>query len=301
MRSLIRRKVVDTAAKPDPAPSRMRYRLDRLRLTPAYRICVRRLLPIAAIVAALGGWTAVPENRAAFGLLVADLRAQIESRPEFQVKLMAIDGASAGLAQDIRDALAIQLPASALDLDFNAMETTVTSLDAVADVALRLEDGGVLQMDVVERVPALLWRGPDALVLLDATGTRAGIAEARHLFPDLPVIAGEGAHDAAAEALVLFAAMGPLSPRLRGLERMGARRWDVVLDHGQRILLPQDGAVRALERAVAMIEAERVLAPAVVALDLRLPRRPTLRLRIEAAEHRWDIGLHRRQDGDDRL
>ena len=35
-------------------------------------------------------------------------------------------------------------------------------------------------------------------------------------------------------------------PRVRGLERMGERRWDVVLDHGQRIMLPQDRPVPAL-------------------------------------------------------
>jgi cell division protein FtsQ len=269
-----------------------------VRLTPAYRLITRRVLPLALSAAVIGGWVSVPENRAAFSLMLADIRAQIEARPEFQVNLMAIDGASPALSEAIRAALAIELPASSLDLDFAWMEEAITALDPVASVSLRLRQGGVLQIDVAERQPALLWRGADTLMLLDATGTRAGIARARHLYPDLPVIAGEGARDAVPEALTLFAAMGPLAPRLRGLERMGKRRWDVVLDRGQRILLPETGAAQALERAVAMVEAEHVLAASVAALDLRLPRRPTVRLRAEAAERRWDIGLHRPETGD---
>ena len=40
--------------------------------------------------------------------------------------------------------------------------------------------------------------------------------------------------------------------RLRGFERIGARRWDVVLDRGQRIMLPEQGAERMLEQVIAM-------------------------------------------------
>lgn len=300
MRSLIRRA---RPRKPDPAPTRIAYRLDRMRLTPAYRLVTRRLLPAAVILGALGGWAAVEDNREAARLLVADLRAKIEERPEFQVKLMAIDGASERLAERIRQQVGVTFPASSLELDFAAMEAQIEALHPVADADLRLRKGGLLQVDVVQRQPALLWRGDGALLLLDRDGVVAGVAEARHLYPDLPVIAGEGARNAASEAVALFAVMGPLQPRLRGLERMGERRWDVVLDQDQRILLPEDGARRVLERAVAMIEAERVLAPAVAALDLRLPRRPTLRLHAAAAERRWDLRLaefQSRQDQQDR-
>ena len=66
--------------------------------------------------------------------------------------------------------------------------------------------------------------------------------------PDLPVIVGEGADEAAAEALELVDAAGPMMKRLRGLVRMGDRRWDMVLDRNQRLLLPEDRPVQALER-----------------------------------------------------
>ena len=59
---------------------------------------------------------------------------------------------------------------------------------------------------------------------------------------------------------------------------MGERRWDVVLDRDQRILLPAENPVRALERLIALDQAQDVLDRDVATVDLRLQDRPTLGL-----------------------
>ncbi|SDX96383.1 cell division protein FtsQ/DivIB [Citreimonas salinaria] len=281
----------------DPAPTVWRYRLERLMLTPLFRVTLRVGLPFALVFSAASLWVSVPENRAAVSLMVADLRAQIESRPELQVKLMAIDGATDAVAEEIRATLSLDLPVSSLEMDMARLHAMVEAMDPVQKAELRIRQGGVLQVDIVERVPAILWRSEDKLELLDVGGARVGPAGPRHLYPDLPVIAGEGAKAHVAEALDLYATIGPLKPRLRGFERMGDRRWDVVLDRGQRILLPDSGAQRALERAIAMDQAERVLAQEVVAIDLRLGRRPTLRLTPPAALTLWQVKQEQAEKG----
>ncbi|WP_375257728.1 cell division protein FtsQ/DivIB [Citreimonas sp.] len=281
----------------DPAPSMWRYRLERLMLTPLFRVTLRVGLPVAAIAGAASLWVSVPENRQAFTLMVADLRAQIESRPELQVKLMAIDGATDAVAEEIRATLAIDFPMSSLEMDMARLHAMVEAMDPVQKAELRIRQGGVLQVDIVERVPAILWRSDDGLELLDGGGARVGPAGPRHVYPELPVIAGDGARANIAEALDLYATIGPLKARLRGFERIGDRRWDVVLDRGQRILLPEQGAQRALERAIAMDQAERVLAQDVVAIDLRLGRRPTLRLTPPAALALWQVKQEQTEKG----
>ncbi|MBS0123193.1 cell division protein FtsQ/DivIB [Thetidibacter halocola] len=276
-------------ARLDPRVSRLRYRLERLMLTPLFRFTLRVVLPMAISFGAVSAWFAVPENREGFVTMVEDVRLQVESRPEFQVKLMAIDGAAPGTAEDIRTILALDFPVSSFDLDLDGMQEAVIGLDAVRSARLRIRQGGVLQVDVVERIPAVLWRHEAGLDLLDEGGVLVGPAPARIDFPDLPVIAGESAELAVAEALALHAVAEPIRGRLRGLERMGARRWDVVLDRGQRILLPEAGAVQALERAIAMDQAVDMLARDVVAVDLRLPHRPTIRMTEKAAEAMRDF------------
>ncbi len=142
--------------------------------------------------------------------------------------------------------LPLDFPISSFDLDLEQMRETVVSLDPVKSARLYVRQGNVLQVDVVERIPVVLWRNDRGLQLLDNEGVLVGPAFVRSDWPDLPLIVGDGANTHVVEALDLVAAAEPLSARLRGLVRMGERRWDVVLDREQRILLPETGAVRAL-------------------------------------------------------
>ena len=63
---------------------------------------------------------------------------------------------------------------------------------------------------------------------------------------------------------------------------MGERRWDMVLDRDQRILLPENGAEAALHRVVALDEAQDLLARDVSVVDMRLAQRTTIRLNAPA-------------------
>lgn len=272
------------AARRDPAPSRWAYRWHRLWLTPLFRVTVRGGLPLLVIAAVGGIWLGDAERRAAVIGTYDTLRADFQNRPEFLVNMVSIEGASPVLAEAIRGGLALNLPQSSFDIDLQAARARVEGFDAVARAELRLMPGGVLQVSVTERLPALVWRAPDGVWLVDAGGHRVAQIGARSLRGDLPLIAGKSAAAAAPEALALVAAAGDLLPRLRGLVRMGERRWDLVLDRGQRLMLPAEQPVRALERLIALDGAEGILARDITAVDLRHDRRPTLRLSAEAAE-----------------
>ncbi len=265
-------------ARPDPAPSRLKYRMERLMLTPLFRLLLRFGVPCLLTFGIASWWLSVDENRMKIIDTYADLRSQVESRPEFMVNMMAVDGASDLVADGIRQMLPLDFPISSFDLDLEAMRATVVSLDPVKAARLYVRQGNVLQVDVVERIPVVLWRNEQGLQLLDDEGYLVGPAFVRADWPELPLIVGEGADAYVTEALDLIAAAEPLSARFRGLVRMGERRWDVVLDREQRILLPETDAVQALERVIAMDQADDMLERDLMAVDLRLPQRPTLRM-----------------------
>ena len=262
----------------DPAPSRLAYRMERLWLRPIVRRAVRLGLPLAACAAALSWYVADPARVRVVTDTAAELRRAFETRPEFMVHLMAIDGASPELAHAVRETVHLELPLSSFDIDLDRIRTEIGRIDAVAEVAVRIRAGGLLQIDITEREPALVWRVGNGLMLVDATGHPIAATPARADWPELPLIAGPGANAAAEEALALAEAAAALAERLRGLVRRGERRWDLVLTRGQRILLPAEGAVAAVERLIALDEARDLLARDVTHVDLRLPHRPTLRL-----------------------
>ncbi|MBV1864626.1 MAG: cell division protein FtsQ/DivIB [Rhodobacteraceae bacterium] len=261
----------------DPAPSRIKYRMERLWLTPVYRSLIRTGIPAALVLLVLGGYLKDPDTQARMARSVTQARAMIEDRPEFSVKLMRIQGATDPVATMVRESLTLVFPVSSLRLDLAAVKEKVEQVEAVktADVFLR---GGILDVEISERLPVLVWRDQGALELLDGEGARVGGVAHRDARVDLPLIVGKGADQHASEALEIIAAIGPFAPRLRGLQRIGERRWDVVLDRHQRILLPTENSVRALERVVALQRARDVLSRDVLVVDMRDGRRPIIRL-----------------------
>lgn len=268
----------------DPAPSIWAYRWNRLWLTPAFRRLVRMGVPMLVFVALVGGFLASPARRDMLTTAYADLSAQFQNRPEFMVELLSIEGASDVLAEAIRGDLALALPLSSFALDLESLRKRVEAFDAVARADLRFLPGGILRVDVSERLPALVWRTRDDLWLIDENGKRVAQITARALRGDLALVAGEGADVAAPEALRLIAMAQPLHHRLRGLVRVAGYRWDLVLDRDQRILLPGENAEQALRQVIAEHAASAVLDRDILTLDLRNPRRPTARLGENAAQ-----------------
>lgn len=270
--------------KVDPAPSIWAYRWHRLWMTPYFRIFVRKGLPALGVALLIWGYFANDARQAAIVDGLVGLRTKFEQRPEFRVSLISIEGASLDLAEAIRAKLNFALPQSSFDLDLDAARTRIESLDAVASAVLRVRSGGILDVLITERVPVIVWRTGDAIELLDATGKRVAGLGARSDRPDLPLIAGVGADLAADEALAVYAAAAPILPRVRGLVRMGERRWDIMLDRDQRIMLPAENPVQAVERLIALDQVQNLLARDILTVDLRNEHRPVLRLSPYALE-----------------
>ena len=277
----------ETRPRTDPAPSRMNYRMQRLMLTPLFRRFLRVGLPFVATFAIASVYLSDPARQQQIVQSYNDTREQIQQRPEFMVKLLSIEGASPQVAGEIRDIFPVPLPASSFDLDLDAVRMTIEDLPPVAAAALRIRRGGVLELTVTERQPAALWRTRAGLHIVDTSG--AIIAEAERLadYEDLLLLTGQGAEANVPEALALRAAAGPLEKRIRGLVRMGGRRWDVVLDNDQRILLPEAQPVRALERVIVLDQTQDMLGRDIAIVDMRLAERPAVRMRERAVDEWW--------------
>lgn len=268
----------------DPAPTRLQYRMQRVWLTPAFWWFVRVGLPMIA-VALLIVWTfADQDRRMAVYAWGVDIKRQIEERPEFMVTLLAIDGASDPVATEIRGTLPVHLPTSSFDLDLEAVQAVVAQVPAVAAADVRIRSGGVLEILVREHVPVALWRSGNGLSVLSRDGTVIGQVESRALRADLPLLAGEGAEAAVPEALSILTAAAPFADRIRGVQRVGERRWDIVLDRGQVIQLPSADPVQAVERVIALNAAQSILARDLAVIDFRNSDRATLRLASGAVE-----------------
>ena len=260
-----------------------------MRLTPGYRRFMRAGLPVMLVAGLAGGYLNDADRRANLSDRIADIRRQIETRPEFMVHLLELDGASAGVQEDIHEIFPYDLPASSFDFDMQAIREMIEGLPAVKRASLRIRQGGVLSISVTERTPVALWRTRHGFEVLDITGAAIAAVESRSAHADLPMLAGTGADKAVPQALDILAAAAPLNRPLRGLVRMGDRRWDVVLGDGRRVRLPETGPVRAMERVIVLDKAGDLLERDLLSIDMRLGARPTVRMSDQATEEWWRI------------
>ncbi|MFW5641729.1 MAG: cell division protein FtsQ/DivIB [Roseicyclus sp.] len=272
------------ASRPDPAPSRLTYRVQRFWLTPLVRSVLRVWLPCAALGLAVLSFVTDEARVAALADRIAEIRREIEDRPEFRLAVLSIEGASPAVTEDVRTALALDLPVSSFDVDLADLRARVEALPAVAQADVRIEPGGYLSVRVEERVPALIWQTREATVLIDAGGAVVAPLVDRPEAAGLPMLAGEGADRAVAEAFELLEAAAPLGDRMAGLVRVGLRRWDVVLRDGPRILLPAEAPRAALDRVLLLHDVQAILDRDLVRIDLRNPERLTVQLSPAALE-----------------
>jgi cell division protein FtsQ len=238
---------------------------------------------------------------AQLGAQVGAVTAALTARPEFAIRRIEVAGASPAVEAEIRAALIDVDGASSLALDAAALRRRIERLGWVESAAVSLEAPEVLRLSVVERVPTAVWRVDGEPWLIDAEGARIAALFRRDEFPHLPLVVGEGAERAVGEALALVHAAGPLRPRIRGLVRVGERRWDVVLAHDVWardvvIRLPMGGghltatAPEASDPVAAMLKAvdfhltEDLMNRDILVLDLRVPARPVVQLPPEVLD-----------------
>ena len=262
----------------DPAPSMLRYRLNRLWLTPAFQACLR-IGPLLLLLVGGSAWVAMDANlRASIGSSYEAVRASIVNRDEFRVAKLHVRGGGEALSGAVSEVAKEKLPASSLDLDVAGLREQIRSLPAVSDAAVRIVSGGVLQIDLTERVPVMLWRSDDGLFVLGQDGEPLGTIEHRADRPDLPLILGQGAAKLVPEALDILVAAGPIAHRVRGLQRVSGRRWNLMLDRDQVVMLPQERPRAALRRVMGLHQADDILERDILVVDVRNGARPILRL-----------------------
>ena len=272
------------AMRRDPAPSRLGFRLKRLWRSERFRRFATLWAPALVTLAAIG-WAAAQEEWRAFAVASFDeARLALKERPEFAIRRIEVRGASPEVEGYVRAILSDQIGASSLDADVEAVRAGIAEIGWVAEAKVRLAAPETLMVTVREREAEAIWRRKGRLSLIDREGVVISPIARRDERPDLPVIAGAGADLAAAEAIDALAAAGPLAERVRGLVRIGERRWDMVLADGPRVLLPAEGAADAVAYLTVVQDRGDIVGQDVSVIDLRLMDRPTLRLNEGAVE-----------------
>ena len=188
---------------------------------------------------------------------------------------------------DVKVELAGLLGSPMLPLDLAEVSSALKKNRWIEDVKVRKLYPDTLVVDLVERKPVALWKSEGRLYLISRDGVAIDQAEAKHAL--LPQVVGGGANQAAAEFLSVMSLNPELAGRARAYVRVAERRWNVVLESGLTVLLPDDDWKSALGQ-VRQLQLERqILDREIVQLDLRMPDRLVMKLTPPYAKKRAEI------------
>ena len=263
--------------KRDPAPSRLGYKFSRWMLSPFIKKSVFFGMPLIILLLPVFIFLKDQNNKNLVEEIVLDFYRKIIERPEFMLSALSIQGSSDSLNAEIREILGLNFPISSFDLDLADLRNRVLSLPPVETAEVRLEGGSILHVKVKEKVPALLLKDDTGIHVLNKNGDYIRPLLSTEYGSKLPVITGEGAQKAAAEAFILFSALYDKLDEVRGLVLVGGRRWNIVLKSGQVIMLPEKKSEQAVQKILILDKAERILSRDIAVFDFRLPYRITLR------------------------
>ncbi|MEM7120864.1 MAG: cell division protein FtsQ/DivIB [Pseudomonadota bacterium] len=209
--------------------------------------------------------------------LFADATAQMG----FSVERVYATGRFQTDRQTLIEALGVDIHQPIFEISLETARQRVEALPWVSEASVerRLPDTIILRID--ERTPLALWQNDGRLAVVDDNGDVIDGAHPQD-FRELLLVVGPDAADVAADLIAVMNLVPEVRDRVRAAVRIGNRRWNLKLDDGIDVQLPEDDLDGALYRLADLDSSEQLLARDVQAVDLRLPDKLVLRLTPEA-------------------
>jgi cell division protein FtsQ len=171
----------------------------------------------------------------------------------------------------------LQPKGSLLNFDIESAQNRIEELPWIAGAKIRKFFPNTLSVDVSERTPFALWQRDGQVYVIDKDGREIEPLQDQR-YGKLPFTVGDEANHAAADLLAQIDAQPAIAERLQSAVFVAARRWDLHLDDGLTVKLPEHDVGPALAELVQLDAEKQLLSRDVVVIDLRLPDRVTVRL-----------------------
>jgi cell division protein FtsQ len=216
-----------------------------------------------------------------------DARDGIANAAGFRVVSIALVGNHHVNREEVLATAGITGTTSLLFLDVDQIRLRLKTNPWIADATVLKLYPGELQIGIKEREAFALWQKDGRISVIADDGTVLEPYVAPRL-TRLPLVVGRGAQAKAKEFLALLDRYPTMRDFVHASVLVGERRWNLRLKNGIDVRLPESDVAPALERLVALDREKNLITRDIVAIDLRLADRVTVRLTDAAAQARMD-------------
>lgn len=194
----------------------------------------------------------------------------------------------------VMQALGVRRGEPILAIDLAEAKHRLEELPWVSGAAIERRLPGILYISLSERQPMAIWQHDRAFTVIDRAGRP--LADAVELarrgnqrIDTLPQVIGANAPQQVQSLLAALDQVPAIRPRVTSASWISDRRWNLQLDNGVTIKLPEGATMPMALRQLAELEATgRVLDRDIVAIDLRQPDRAVLQTSATAQLPGWE-------------
>lgn len=223
---------------------------------------------------------------AAAGNDIVNRANQLMAMAGFSIDDVTVTGRSHADSKALLAALNVKRGDPIFGFDTEAARQNIEHVDWVKSATVTRLLPDAIRIDIVERKPFAVWQRGGELSVVDAEGHIITDKDVQD-YANLPFIVGFGGAHEAQDILHLMADVQPqFLARVRAFVRVGDRRWNLRLENGVDVKLPEVGVEKALADIVALDAKYKILSRDIESVDLRLPDRVTVALTPEAMAER---------------
>lgn len=216
---------------------------------------------------------------------VPDYVKAATSRTGFAVDRINVTGNKQTSEIDILDRLGLDGWTSMIGFDADEARQRVAELPWVKSASVRKTYPNTIDIDIVEREPFAIWQHGSELTLIERSGgvitPFAGSGQ-----PVLPLVIGFGAAEKAGDFVEKMRGIPELATRVKAYIRVAERRWDLRLENGITVKLPEAGEDAAIAEMLRLDREQGLLSRDIASVDMRIEDRLVIQLTPEAISRR---------------
>lgn len=197
----------------------------------------------------------------------------------FIIKDVMVEGRENTPVEDLRAVVNLELDQPILDVSPHHLRERIEALPWVSTASVERQLPDVIHIRLNEHRPTAMWQHDGTFSLINKAGEVILTGgDDITVFSHLPLVVGKGASDHADKVLSILKSEPDLHKRVKVAVRVSERRWDIVMNDGSRIRLPEDHPAQAWARLAVYDKEHKIFKKKLASVDLRLPDRILLKI-----------------------
>ena len=250
--------------------ARLKSRLSRFAARPMMALC--GVLAVLVLLGALFASGIIGRSIRAVGQAFDTVTAEAG----FGISEIHIAGNRRTPYGQVLEVLAMKPGQSIFSADLWGARGRLSRLDWIASAEIHRRFPDAIFVTLVEKRPFALWQAPadakgEAPIYVVERNGRLITSHDLEKFRHLPKLVGAGAPGAAADLVDAVAAHRAIAARIAAYSRISQRRWNLILDDGVVVQLPEIGWQKELDALEHLIIDGSILERDITQIDLRSP------------------------------